>query len=387
MLRKMLFMPALLVLTVAAGPLPAAPKRAAKYVYTITNDPQQNGIAVFRQRSNGSLKMVPGSPFLSGGKGLTGGDIDEQGALRIAGKFVLAVNPGSDSVAVLRKSKHGKLKPVPGSPFDSGGATPLSLTVHGDLVYVANQAAPFAKPAGAPNLMGFRLGKNGKLSALPQFKIEFPAGQGPAQVEFSPDGKLLAVTAGFQDEPASRVYCYLVGDDGRLTQGPGSPVQPRGASGVVGFSWAATGDRLYVSNFRGSAVIAFDVDRQSGAIKQQGEAIGDQEMAACWTAISRDGKTLYVANFVSNSISVFAISPDGKLALRGTVKRRAPGTSPDTKDLALSKNGKFLYAVGSGKRQIAVFRIRADGMPKELPKGKSPLVLKNGQNITGLAAD
>jgi uncharacterized protein (TIGR03000 family) len=220
------------------------------YVYTLTNDPKENAVAVFRRGDDGSLTAV-GSPVSAGGKGLAGGDIDEQGAIRVHGDFVLVVNPGSDSVAVLRKGSDGKLMPVAGSPFPSGGSTPLSLTVHDDLVYVANQAPAFAKPSGAPNVTGFRMDKDGKLMPVEHSTITFPEGHGPAQVEFSPDGKVLAVTAGFQDEQTSRVHAYRVKADGTLEEGPGSPLQPKGASGTVGFSWDPDGRRLYVSNFRG----------------------------------------------------------------------------------------------------------------------------------------
>ncbi len=363
-------------------PAPAAPS----YVYTITNALQENSVAVFQQKEDGSLMPVPGSPFPTGGKGLAGGDIDEQGAIRIHGNLVLAVNPGSDSVAVLRKGSDGRLMPVAGSPFPSGGSAPLSLTVHGDLVYVANQAPPFARPAGAPNLMGFRLREDGKLTPVPNSKITFPEGHGPAQVEFSPDGKMVVVTSGFQDEATSWVHSYLVRANGTLQEAAGSPVQPKGASGDVGFSWDPKGRQIYVSNFRGSAVAVFDVDQQTGSLKQRGDAYGDQEQAACWTAISADGRMLYVANFVSNSISTFAVQADGTLALLGTAKRRA-GTNPDTKDLAISRDGKFLYAVGSGKKEIAIFRISPDRRLTELPEGQSPVKLPTGQNTTGLAVD
>jgi 6-phosphogluconolactonase (cycloisomerase 2 family) len=173
--------------------------------------------------------------------------------------------------------------------------------------------------------------------------------------------------------------------DGTLEQCPKSPVQPRGASGTVGFSWSRDSRRIFVSNFRGSAITVFDADGKNG-IQQRGEAYGDQEQAACWTAISADGKTLYVANFVSNSISVFDIHADGKLTLLGTTKRRGP-MSPDTKDIELSRDGKYLYAVGSSAREIAVFRIGADRLPVELSAGMSPLKLATGQNVTGLVTD
>jgi uncharacterized protein (TIGR03000 family) len=359
---------------------------ASGYVYTIDNDPAKNGVAVLKRNADGSLSEVADSPFPAGGKGLTGGDIDEQGAIRLHGNHVLAVNPGSDSIAVFQKGDQGRLIPVPGSPFPSNGNNPLSLAVHGDLVYVANQAPPFAHPTAKPNVTGFRISTEGKLTPIANSTITFPAGQGPAQIEFSPDGKTVAVTAGFQDEPASRVHSFTVKADGTLKEGLGSAAKPEGASGVVGFSWAADGKHVYVSNFRGSAVTVFTIDPDTAAIKQVGGASGDDEKAACWTALARDGKTLYVANFVSNSISVFDVAPDGKLKLLGTTKRRG-GTSPDTKDLEVSKDGKFLYAVASGAKEIAVFRIGADRLLTELPEGKSPLKLRTGQNVTGLVAD
>lgn len=377
----------LLVAGVLATLALAGSASAANYVYTIDNDPMKNGVAVYERMADGSLQAVAGSPFMAGGKGLTGGDIDEQGAIRVAGEFVLAVNPGSDTIAVLRKGPGGKLMPVAGSPFPSGGSTPLSLTVHGDLVYVANQAAPFAKPEGAPNLMGFRLAKDGKLSPIAGSKLAFAAGHGPAQVEFSPDGKAVAVTSGFQGETTSRVHAYKVLADGTLKEGPGSPIAPKGASGTVGYSWSPESNRLYVSNFRGSAVTVFDVDRETAGIRQLGEAYPDNEQAACWTAISPDGKMLYVANFVSNSVSAYKVQPDGKLTLLGTAKRRGAPATPDTKDVEVSRDGKYLYAVGSGAKQITVFAIGADGMVTELPEGKSPLKVTTGQNITGLATD
>src|SRR5262245_42007303 len=53
------------------------------YLYTVNNNTQQNGIAVLGRNADGSLKEVAGSPFSTGGKGLSGGDIDQQGAIRI----------------------------------------------------------------------------------------------------------------------------------------------------------------------------------------------------------------------------------------------------------------------------------------------------------------
>jgi 6-phosphogluconolactonase (cycloisomerase 2 family) len=357
------------------------------FVYTLDNDVERNGVSVHRRMDDGALVPLIGSPFNAGGKGISGGDIDEQGAIRVKGKYVLAVNPGSDSIAVFEKTPRGLLH-VEGSPFSSNGSTPLSLAVHGELVYVANQAAEFANPKSVPNITGFRMMKDGSLSPIPGSTVSFPKGMGPAQVELSANGRLLAVTAGFQAEggEGSRIYTFHVENGGLLKAGENSPIKPSGATGTVGFSISPQGDRLFVSTFKNSGVLTFSVDPQTAKIQQMGMAAGNDQRAACWTALTQDGRTLYVGNFVSNSISVYDVSQDGSLTLLGSVPRRG-ATNKDTKDIALSPDGRFLYAVGSGERQISIFKIESNRLLTELPKGQSPISLKTGQNITGLVVD
>jgi hypothetical protein len=86
---------------------------------------------------------------------------------------------------------------------------------------VANQAIAFMNPGRKPNITGFRMSADGRLTPIPGSTIEFPAGQGLAQVEFSPSGSVLAVTAGFQTD--GRIHTFAVMPDGTLKEGPGSP--------------------------------------------------------------------------------------------------------------------------------------------------------------------
>jgi 6-phosphogluconolactonase (cycloisomerase 2 family) len=365
-----------------AGPRPAVAGDNG-YAYTLNNDGEKNAVVVLGRSDDGTLVEVAGSPFATGGRGLvvpTGGDFDAQGSVRRHGRYVLAVNPGSDSVAVLAVDGP-RLMPVTGSPFASGGVTPLSVTAHGDLVYVANQAIPFMNPSRKPNITGFRMSADGRLTPIPGSTIEFPAGQGPAQVEFSPSGSVLAVTAGFQTD--GRVHTFAVMPDGTLKEGPGSPFVTREVSGTVGYSWSADGRHLLVSNFRGSAMTVFAVDSTSAAIEPKGPAYPNGGGAACWTAISPDGKTLYTGNFVGNSISAYAVMPDGTMSLLGTVARRE-AMKPDTKDIEISPDGKYLYAIGPIARHVAVFAIGADRLPRELPADRSPYTVTSGQWTTGL---
>jgi 6-phosphogluconolactonase (cycloisomerase 2 family) len=388
MTRKILPLLSVVVAALAAGSVEAlCAEPVIGHAYTLNNDVKSNAVVVLNRLADGTLSEASTMPVETGGKGLAvpaGGDFDAQGAVRINGKRLFAVNPGSDSIAVFEIAPSGELKAVAGSPFPSGGSTPLSITVAGDLVYVANQAVPFANPTHAPNITGFRLDIDGRLIPIAGSTIEFAPGQGPADVEFSPDGRILAVTAGFQSDGSVR--SFAVQSNGLLKEGTGSPFKASGVSGTVGFSWAADGHHVMVSNFRGSAVTVFSVDPKTAALKPEGTPYPNQQGAACWTALSPDGKTLYTGNFVSNSVSAYSVAPDGKLALSGSAPKRL-ATRPDTKDLQVSPDGKYLYVVGPIATQIAVFALGADQVPQELPEGRSPFMLKTGQWTTGLALD
>ena len=99
-------------------------------------------------------------------------------------------------------------------------------------------------------------------------------------------------------------------------------------------------------------------------------------------AVSADRRTLYVANFVSNSISTYDVDDAGNLRLLGTVKRRG-AQGADTKDLAISPDGQFLYVLGWKARQVSTFRIQ-DRMPVELEGMASPKVVTESGSLKGL---
>ena len=77
---------------------------------------------------------------------------------------------------------------------------------------------------------------------------------------------------------------------------------------------------MYVLNFNGDRH-GRRVEEDWGAVKQIRDTYKTHENAPRWTVLSSDGKTLYVANFVSNSISVFDVRADGELTRLGTAKR------------------------------------------------------------------
>jgi 6-phosphogluconolactonase (cycloisomerase 2 family) len=139
-----------------------------------------------------------------------------------------------------------------------------------------------------------------------------------------------------------------------------------------------------VSNFRGSAVTVFSVDPATAAVRPDGMPYPNNQGASCWTAFAPDGRTLYAANFVSNSVSAYSVKRDAKLKLLGSAPKRL-ATGNDSKDLQVSPDGKYLYLVGPVAREISVFALGKDGSPKEMAQANSPFMLKTGQWTTGLA--
>ena len=192
---------------IAAGSASAA-SDVVGHVYVNDNTAGTNTIAAFDRHADGSLTALHGSPFAAGGAG-TGAGIGSQGALQITsdGRYLLAVDAGSNQVSVLRIKADGELDPVGGGPVSSGGSEPVSIAVHGNLVYVANAGA------GGSNYTGFTLNPGGHLRPLAGSTVSLPDGSSPGDVLFNGDGtRLVGARVG-----TSLIDSFTVGGDGRLT--------------------------------------------------------------------------------------------------------------------------------------------------------------------------
>ena len=181
-----------LVLGLAAAAAVAFPASASAsshsspvvgHVYVNDNTKGTNTIGAFDRHADGALTPEAGSPFAAGGAG-TGAGLASQGAIQISqdGRFLIAVNAGSNQVSVLQIGWDGSLALVPGGVVSSGGGLPVSIAVHGSLVYVAN-----AGPSGS-NFTGFRLGFHGRLDPIPGSTVALSSTAQPGDVLFNGDG-------------------------------------------------------------------------------------------------------------------------------------------------------------------------------------------------------
>ncbi len=357
------------------------------HVYVNANTAGVNTIAGFDRHADGSLTPIGGSPFAAGGAG-TGSIVGSQGALQLSddGRYLLAADAGSHQISVLRVRPDGSLARVQGSPTSSGGYEPVSIAVHGSLVYVANEGN---KTTGTgSNYTGFTLNAGGHLTPIVNSTIPLPSSANPGDVLFNSTGtSLIGVEVGTTDPSTYLIDSFLVGRDGRLTPAAGSPFSAE-AAGPFGSEFSPTNPtRLYVSNAHGGAgngsVSAFSV-AGDGALSAIGASpYPDGQTAPCWVEISHDGAYLFAVNTGSTSISSYRISADGSLSYTTTTGfRSGPAIRPF--DARLDPSGAYLYVVDAALNAASAFAVDG-GTLVELPG--STFALPGGATPFGIAVD
>ncbi len=357
--------------TIAAGGASAA-SDVVGHLYVNDNTAGTNTIAAFDRHADGTLTPLHGSPFAAGGAG-TGAGIGSQGALQVTsdGKYLLAVDAGSNQISALRINSDGELNPVGGGPVSSGGSKPVSIAIHGSLVYVANAAN------GGSNYTGFTLNPGGHLQPLDGSTVPLPNGSSPGDVLFNSDGtRLVGTRVG-----TSLIDSFVVGGDGRLTEAAASPFAAQGF-GPFGSEFRPTDPtQLFVSNAHnvgpGTGTISAFNDGSDGTLTSIGSSpYADLETAPCWVEISHDGQVLFTVNTASHSISRYAIAADGSLSLLGSTSLGAAGVGAE--DARLGPNGKTLWVVDSGARAVSAFAVDGGNLtelpssPTALPAGSAP---------------
>lgn len=305
---------------------------------------------MFDRFADGSLALVGG--FATGGTG-SGNGLGNQGgvALTADGKFLLVVNAGSNDVSVLETTQTG-LRLVDRKP--SGGQRPISVTVNGRLVYVLNHGS-FG--GGIDSVVGFRLSRDGVLTQIANSTrgLSVPA-TGPAQVALSPDGASLVVT----EKATNRIDIFEVEDSGLLGEVTTSP-----SFGNTPFGFAfGKRDQFFVSEAFGGAANASAVSSYqitgTAAFTGISPSVPTTETAACWVAVSPDGRFLYTTNAGSGTVSGYSIRPDGTITLLDSDGVTGV-TGGGVADVTLTVNGRYLYALRSGAGAIAMFRVEEHG--------------------------
>jgi 6-phosphogluconolactonase len=107
-------------------------------------------------------------------------------------------------------------------------------------------------------------------------------------------------------------------------------------------------------------------DATSSAALRAIGSVSAHGVAPCHLSIDSTGKWLFVANYLSGTIAVYPIEPDGRLGeARQTVQQKGSGPVAGRQDgahahqVVLSPDGKFLLSVDLGADRIFVYRFDA----------------------------
>jgi len=311
-------------------------------VFTETNADGANSVLAFDRAADGHLTAA--GSFATGGRG-SGEGLGAQGPVALAGHTVYAANAGSGDVTALRVTRHG-LEPIGRVP---AGDHPISITVHGALAYALDDS-------GNGQIRGFRVRADGSLNPIARSARPLsPDASAPAEVSFSPDGSTLAVS----EKNTNRIDTYRVHPDGRV----GGPVVNDSVGATpFGFAFDPAG-HLIVSEAGGSTATSYTV-AADGTIGPITSLVPTLQGAACWVAVTPDGRFAYTGNG-AGTVTGFSVAADGSLTRLNADGLSA--TSPGANEIAISPDGRNLYVSNPGSDAVTAFTIANDGSLTALP--------------------
>jgi 6-phosphogluconolactonase len=310
-------------------------------IYVQTNDAKQNEVVAFDRRADGALTAI--GHFDTGGRGSGTPHLASQSSLVVSGDRVLVTNAGSDELSLFGVIADGLelLGRVP-----SGGSHPTSVAVHGELAYVLNN--------GSPGIAGFSLA-GGTLSAIDGSERQLAAGADPAQIAFSPDGRMLVVT----ERGTNSISTFDVDERG-LAEGP----RTIASSGATPYGFDFAGGSLVVTEAFGGEIglaAASSYSLSNGQLECVSASVADTRSEVCWAAVTRDGRYVYVTNFGDGTISSYRVDADGSLELLEPVAASTNLGQKGVRDEAITSDGRFLYALDADARRIYGWSVGEDG--------------------------
>jgi 6-phosphogluconolactonase len=359
-MRKIRFV-ALAVAALALSAAALAPAFAAAfakeyivYIGTFTNK-EAKGIYAYRfnestgEVSNIGLEIETQSPsFL---------------AVHPGNKFLYAVNEIDEfsgqkagavsSYAIDRKT--GKLTPLNQVSTKSPGPTHLAIDKTGKELVVANYSGG--------SVASFPVGSDGRLGEAASFDQHTGKGTDPERQEsphahcaaISPDNRWAAVA----DLGLDSVFVYhLNPDTGTISQNSPPLTKVNPAAGPRHFAFHPNGKYAYVINEMQSTVTAFRWDTNKGTLTelQTISTLPQGFQGHSSTAeiqVHPNGRFLYGSNRGHDSIAVFSIDGQGKLA----VVEHVPTQGKTPRGFSLDPTGHYLFAANQDSGTVNLFQV------------------------------
>jgi 6-phosphogluconolactonase (cycloisomerase 2 family) len=267
-------------------------------------------------------------------------------------KFLFAVNKGSNTIAVFRIDQAtGALKHVPGSPFPSFGDDPISVGWAGKYLVVVNHGQAIGDPifgAGTANYVSYSISPKGRLKRVST--VDAPK-FGPETAAVSPDQKHV-FGADFWE---LKWESLNLSSKGQLAPAAGSPGQfppsvsegrsapptlpPTTVNVPFGVAVHPKQKLVYILAAVAGRLVTYRY-ADDGQMTFVSQTDNDQAVAACWLAITSDGRYMYSANTVTSNISSFDLTdPEHPKQFQST----AVTTGAVPLNVAIDSTDSFLF--------------------------------------------
>jgi 6-phosphogluconolactonase len=295
-------------------------------------------------------------------------------SLHPSGKYLYAVNElsdyegnsGSISAFSIQRST-GELLHLNTVNSHGAGPTHMSIDATGRFAFVANyfggsiamfpiQADGSLAPASFVHQDQGPLGPLHAIHAPPgSFAISGHDAPHAHMIQTDPENRFVLQTDMGQD----RIYVYRFDSDtGQLTSAATPFTSLPAGDGPRHFTFHPNRRWLYSIQEEASTLVFYQYDSSTGSL------IPEQTISALppgFTGtnfcseimVSADGRFLYAANRLHNSIGAFAIGADGKLSHLDDTPTQ--GDYPN--HMAMEPNGQFLYVCNQRSDQITSFRV------------------------------
>jgi hypothetical protein len=260
-----------------------------------------SGTSMFSVASSGALTPVGGSapdPYAGSVA------FSPSGKLLAAADASGSTPAGGHTVSMFAVGSSGALTPVSGSPFTVGyQPTSISFSPNGSLLAVTAGPLGAPGPEGPDELYVFSVSASGALTPVAGSPYSVSAGQ----VVFSPAGGLLAAV-----DVNTGVTMYSVSFSGALTKVSGSPYKAFGGAASAA-AFGPKGSYLAVSNFSGG-VTMYSV-ASSGALTPVGSGPFDPTLQTNAVAFSADGSTIAATQNDWEGVVAFSVGSSGALSI------------------------------------------------------------------------
>ena len=200
-------------------------------------------------------------------------------------------------------------------------------------------------------------------------------GDGPCHINVDREGKNVLIA----NYGGGSVEVLPIADDGGL-KGPSSFIQHKGESQPHGHSinLDKAGQYAIVADLGLNKVISYKFDSAAGKLNEAGFVSLKPGSGPRHFAFSPDFARGYVINELGCTVTAFAYDGNGKLTETQTLSTlpepKKQGYS--TAEIVVHPSGKFVYGSNRGHDTIAVFSVGADGklalVQNESTRGKTP---------------